>query len=733
MSLLSCALLVGLSAVAAPPAETPHPPREVVLKVFLADFEDIPRPETYSTRYFHDLFFGIGAPRATPEGRAIPGSVREYFLNISEGRLDIGGEVADWVRIPRRITRIPHWHGGMEPFGESWPVIVAETLRASGIVGPDAREKLRLADGRMPELLVFLNTDWGVGGVNRGWGHLREVLHTMQLDELWDDAWLDLPSPLSSFSATLWRGAPAPANDGCIDRVPQPSDLELFPLSIMMHEMGHQLAGWPDLYTGAYEPWGVFDLMGGPAASTHFSMTASAFLRESSGWMAYTEMPRESRADCALLPLETHKVALRFPQGPWQESIVCENRGYLVYPGDFGQPPVSKGQGLLLYRLDPAARRILMYGDSPQPKITTVLRRPEGYGEMWQSGEIGAASQPSSRNALGELWWEFRGISTAQPPAITFDAHLAAEDLVEGYTRAEWADADGSPVEAGKIGGDGVQAAIHSPLLDDGAHARRLLLAAPSGGSVRGRYALPADGPRRLYLVARLPETMEAPVTLSAGATGAAAPTTVTLGPEDAGRQRVLVADVPAGAGGVEIALAADPDGPARLELEQAWVVGLPTTVLDLTAEEPERSVVLRDGGAYGPRVLTVLLGGEARAPWRREAEVTAPAGATFRALIGFAAEAPEGARATVNVKLATTDREWPLLTNLTLEAQPDDRARGLEARANLLTVGETPIPTAAEGQTARLVVEITAPEGSPAFRLAMPYVGITVNREAAP
>jgi len=83
-----------------------------VLKVFLADFEDVPHPERYSREYFNELMFGLGGPRVTPEGRPLSGSVREYFLNLSEGRIDIEGEVLDWVRIPRQITRVPHWKPG---------------------------------------------------------------------------------------------------------------------------------------------------------------------------------------------------------------------------------------------------------------------------------------------------------------------------------------------------------------------------------------------------------------------------------------------------------------------------------------------------------------------------------------------------------------------------------------------------------------------------------------------
>lgn len=729
MMAVTWAFVLGIGVVGAgqePPAE---PPREVLLKVFLADFEDIPHPASYSREYFDSLFFGLGEPRQTPEGRALSGSVREYFLNVGEGRIDVAGEVTDWARLPGKITRVPHWHGGMTPFGESWPVIVAETLRANGVVGPDAREKLRLADGRMPDLLVFLNTDWGIGGVNRGWEHLREVLGTMGLSELWDDGWLRLPSPLSSFSATQWRGAPAPGADGCIDRVPAEADLEMFPLSIMMHEMGHQLAGWPDLYGGAYEPWGVFDLMGGPAASTHFPMTASAYLRESSGWMRYTDMPRESHRNVLLRPLETHKQALRFPQGPWQETIVAENRAYLTYPADYGEPPVNHGQRLLLYRVDPAARRRMMYGDQPQPKITTMIRRPGHYGEMWGEGaatEVAAETRPSSRNSLGELWWEFREIRPGATDEVRFSADCRAVDLVDAYTSATWTGDAGDPIPAGAMGLAAGQAAVRWVTRPGTGLTRTLGLDAPSGGAVRGSYALPSSAPRRLYARVLLPAGAAHPARLSVSASGES--TSIDLEANEATGERLLVADLPAGVEGIELAAQSLDGEAASVEVNEAWLVELPAVLGDLVGTEPA-SARLADGATYGPHVLTVLLSPDVTEPTRRECPVTlGNEPVTLHGLVGFLAGTPVGARARVGVTLVTPDRDWPLARNLEIEMRPAGSADA--APANLPVILEAPLPAEAAGLGGTLVLEVTPVGGAGEFRLAVPC--LRIDRDGA-
>lgn len=707
---LGCVLLVASPGV--PQAELLVQTR--VLKVFLADFEDIPHPERYSREYFEQLMFGLDGPRQTPEGRPLSGSVRQYYQDLSEGRLNVEGEVADWVRIPRKITKVPHWKPGMTPFGESWPVIVAETLRANGILGKDAKAKLKLKDGRSPDLLVFLNTDWGVGGVNRGWGQLHDVLGTMQLGSLWDPAWAELPSPFSSFSATIWRRAPGTGPDGTIDRVPSAAELELFPLSIMMHEMGHQLGGWPDLYTPTFEPWGVFDLMGGPAASTHYPMTVAAYLRVSSGWMQYTDVERAPHPGLGLQPLETHREALRFRQGPGQESIIAENRWCLMYPGDYSVPPANQGPRLLFYRVDEAARRRMMYGDNPVGKVTTMIRRPESYGEVWGGTgftELTAATAPSSRNSLGELWWEFRNMRTDLPDAMRFDADCRASDLVRQYRRATWTDGRGTALEAGRYGGARDYVCICPAA---GATPPRLRLATGRGGVIRGRYPLPAAEPRRLYLTVSLAEAVAGKVAVTvAPAVGEAA--RLDLAGEAVGQPRTLIVELSAEAQAVELIVQAPPGTAAAVDIREAWLVGLPQVAAELAHAAPAwtpaapalpapGSAVLHDGCAYGPATLAVPVGGDAPATRRAAWAVSLPkAKAMLRGLFGLRADTPTGEAVTVAVTLAAGERKWRLVSNLEISAPAEtDTANGWPA------VVETGIPAEALGQTCQVVLEVS-------------------------
>jgi hypothetical protein len=622
-------------------------PRPRLLKVFLADFEDIPHPPTYTREYFTDLFFGLGSPRATPEGKPIAGSVREYFLELSDGRIEIAGEVAEWVRVPRQITHIPHWKRGMKPFGESWPVIVAETLRAHGITGPDCRRKIQLADGRMPELLVFLNTDWGIGGVNRGWRKLKEVLKRMGLEELWDENWLGLPSPYSSYSATIWRQAPRRAKDGTIDKIPPAAELQLFPLSIMMHEMAHQLAGLPDLYGPSYAPWGVFDLMGGPAAHTHFSMGIASFQRQRKGWMSFTEIPPTAgERDIRLRPLESHKEALRFQQGPGQEGIVIENRACLRYPRDYSQPPRDDGPRLLVYRYDPAGRSQRMSRGRAAKRYTSIYRRKGHYGEVWGKApftSLAVATKPGSRNSLGELWWEFSEMAMAPKGSIAFKASCRAQDLI--------------------------------------AEAVQL------GRKVGGRYALATSQPSRLYLVldpdADLPTG--ARISISVGKQ----PLVTDWTPVAA---KGLVLDIPADAGGLTLAVSSlAKDGPDQgVSIQSAWVVGLPPTLTELLPDGTASPSVAFDGFSYGPRCLSVNTA-EAKGKHilRFPLPAALPAGADLRAIVALAAGTRNGAKTRVALDFEADGKTVPGVRGMSLQM------RKTGARSHLPLVVETAVPSA--------------------------------------
>ena len=715
LAMCCAAVGTGQAVGTAPPAR--------LLKVFLADFEDIPHPPTYTREYFADLFFGLGSPRATPEGKPIAGSVREYFLELSEGRIEIAGEVAEWVRIPRQITRIPHWESGMKPFGESWPVIVAETLRAHGITGPDCRRKVQLSDGRMPELLVFLNTDWGVGGVNRSWRKLKEVLGRMGLGELWDENWLGLPSPYSSYSATIWRQAPRRAKDGTIDKIPPAAELELFPLSIMMHEMGHQLAGLPDLYIPSYAPWGVFDLMGGPAAHTHFSMGIASFQRQRKGWMSFTEIPPSGGfRTLRLQPLESHKEAMRFQQGPGQEGIIIENRACLRYPRDYSQPPRDDGPRLLVYRYDPGGRAQRMSRGRAVKRYTAMYRRKAHYGEVWGKApftSLTAATKPGSRNSLGELWWEFSEMAMEPKRSIAFKASCRAQDLIAEAAKAVWIDQSGKAIVVGAKGdAEGQVIVRHQGEVEQPSYVLRCQPV--PGGKVIGRYALAAGQPGRLYLVLDPNTGPAVGVRISISAGKQPLLSDWSPAPE---ASRWLVLDVPADATDLALTISSSArSGPRQgVSIQNAWVVGLPPTLANLLPDGTASPSIASDGLSYGPRCLSVDTA-EAKGKHVRRFPLPAglPAGTDLRAVVALAAGTRNGAKARVSLDFEADGKTVPGVRGMSLQMRKPG------ARSHLSLVVETAVPSAVRAAGKAAVVLTVEQSGNTPSVVLIPCLRVT-------
>ena len=439
-----------------------------MLKVFLADFDDVPRPETYTRECFVDLFFGRGSPRSTPEGRPIAGSVREYFLDLSDGRIDIAGEVADWVRIPRRISEIPHWKRGMPPF------------------------------------------------------------------------------------------------------------------------------------------------------------TALA-----------------------------------------------------------------------------------------------------------------ATTRPWSRNALGELWWEFRNMTPRPDRSILFDAHFRAVDLVSEYHTAEWRDQDGNAVSPGTYGSAGGHVTIRHTDSPDAPGSGAVLHCRPApGGSMTGRYTLTGRKPSRVYLVVSRPSPDSPPATLSvtagkrkvleASPVGPAAPSGVVL-------------DVPAGHHDVriEVRSPADAESSDGVYVRQGWMVEMPSTVVDLTAGQPASDTgpvaaehpafPLFDGFCYGPGCVAVGTDGDEGDRASREFDLPLlPPGADLRALVGLSAETPEGAKARISFEFLSGQDVTPAVTGIELRMDGMDRGEwpGRLPNATAIVEAGGPAPVRESGD-ARLRVTVERVGDTPAT-VVLPCLRVT-------
>jgi len=542
------------------------------LKVFLLDFRDVPAPSGYSTSFVNELLFGSNPPDRSPapDRSNFAGSAHQYFHASSDFWFNLKGEVVNWAHSSLRNRDLPHNHGSMvkpsetteaTDYGESWPVIVAETLRAHGFTSDNYSSTselqdaiLELSNGRKADGLVFLNADVAGGGAKRDFDTLRRRLDIMSHDRvrynkipgstrkwntLWDAGWSGLPDMLITCLLTAKTPNDRRRNNGTYNISDASTNpLSLYPLSVIWHEIAHlavDVTRWretgahhlPDFYSKSprYGPWGNACLMGGPS-KTHYPMPLSSFARWMAGWMEYRDYSRADQV-LQLRPFESHNDAVRIVNGaPGSNHFICfTNRHALKYE-EYSTPPISEGRKILGYRLDLGGLRLRVERyDKVIRKISSVIRRSSDRGLYWGEEDSIDALPPTSggifegprtlRNERGELWWTLDKISATQQDDLKINLKLHALHLLEDFHQAKWT-GEAPRRSAINLELDAYQGPDGHVALQD----RRMLVAGRGGkalylhprweedGSIKGVYDISQmqEGPKRLYIKLGMPD-----------------------------------------------------------------------------------------------------------------------------------------------------------------------------------------------------------------------------------
>jgi len=457
--------------------------RIVRFKVFLLDFADCRAPQAFSQAWLQQLMFSSRAPATTPDALAEPldQTVYEYFWSNTDGWLRTIGVVTPWASSNLRSRDVPHWNGGTMAapeqaapgttvdYGESWPVIVAETLRRNGFTSnrfTTARQLrdavLALPGGGRADRVVFLHSDVSSGGAKRSFARMREQLQRMSLPNvrnrtipggngepwstLWDDGWAGLPDMLITPILSLGLGGNLRQADGTYANPGNNTNITIEGTSILVHEMGHLAMDLPDLYGGTYGPWGHMCIMGGPRAETNFYHPIGSLCLHKAGYLDWIKKSREHHR-LRVRPYETHREAVRLTNGPpgSQEWLVVSNRQNLTY--NRRAAPTDLGRGMFAYRWDPHRRtRMLFNGDTVWKESSAVRSSDsESNSAMLWTGNETIGGMPARifdgagtlRNSRGELWFTADQIAFDGPDMVT-DLGLRAMRLVTEYHRATW-------------------------------------------------------------------------------------------------------------------------------------------------------------------------------------------------------------------------------------------------------------------------------------------------------
>jgi immune inhibitor A len=278
--------------------------------VVLVEFSD--QRMTRTADEFRDLFFSTGS---LPNG-----SVREYFAEVSNGLIDIQGEVVGPYLLPQTLAAYAHGESGT---GTSQPNAQTMARDAATAADPDVDFTPYDNDGNgFVDAFIVIHAG-------------RGAEETGSSNDIWSHKWI-LSGPELHVDSTDIYGYLT---------VPEDSKI-----GVCAHELGHLLFGWPDLYDTDSSSSGLGDwcLMAGGSWNGAGDIPAhpSAWCKAQQQWVSVTE---QHAAETVQIPdvKAANKVWRLWQDGAnGPEYFLLENRQRTGYDSQL------PGDGLLVYHID---------------------------------------------------------------------------------------------------------------------------------------------------------------------------------------------------------------------------------------------------------------------------------------------------------------------------------------------------------------------------------------------
>jgi immune inhibitor A len=278
--------------------------------VVLVDFSD--RPMAQNQNHYRDLFFSTGVVPTK--------SVREYYQDVTNGLIDIQGDVVGPFRMPQTLATYAHGASGL---GGTLPN--AQTMARDALIAADPTVDFDPYDNDGNGFVdAFIVIHAGSGG---------EV--TGNSGDIWSHKWV------------IDGGARTADHTKVYGYLTVPEDCRI---GVCAHELGHLLFGFPDLYDtdGSSEGIGNWCLMaaGSWGGNGDTPVHPSAWCKANQGWAAVDV--RTSNAIVNIADVKTsHTVYRLWKDGaPGNEYFLVENRQQTGF--DASLP----GGGLLIWHID---------------------------------------------------------------------------------------------------------------------------------------------------------------------------------------------------------------------------------------------------------------------------------------------------------------------------------------------------------------------------------------------
>jgi len=316
--------------------------------VVLVEFSDRAMGETAA--HFQELFFSTGV---LPHG-----SVTEYYREVTGGLVDITGEVVGPYQLPETLAWYANGNFGIgKPSGTPRANIMAQD--AAVAADPDVNFGPYDNDGN-GYVDAFIVVHPGGGGEQTG-----------NAGDIWSHKWV-LPSAYGTDGKQIYAYLTIPEDAR---------------IGVCVHELGHLLFGFPDLYDTDYTSEGIGNwcLMGGGSWNGGGDIPAhpSAWCKIKQGWATLTNVT--TGGTISLPDVKTSRNVHRL----WKdgtggsEYFLLENRQRTGFDADL------PGDGLLIWHIDEAQP-----GNTDENHYKVALVQADGRRELELDDNRGDGGDP---------------------------------------------------------------------------------------------------------------------------------------------------------------------------------------------------------------------------------------------------------------------------------------------------------------------------------------------------
>lgn len=336
-----------LRAVRAAAAERQPLRGKLKVIVVLVEFSD--QKMTNDKAHFQDLFFSLG--------KLPTKSVREYYRDVTNGLIDLEGDVVGPFRLPQTLKAYAHGSSGMTTTQPN-----AQTMAADALTAADPSVDFTPYDndgnGYVDAFIVIHA------------GQAGEV--TGNADDIWSHKWI-LPGgarPVDQTKVYAYLTVPEDSKIG-----------------VCAHELGHLLFGFPDLYDtdNSSEGIGNWCLMAGGSwgGGGDTPVHPCAWCKANQGWVSVDN--RTSNGVVQIADVKTsNKVYRLWTTGTTgNEYFLVENRQRTGF--DESLP----GEGLLVWHIDDAQS-----GNTNEQHYKVALMQADGLRQMESGANRGDSGDP---------------------------------------------------------------------------------------------------------------------------------------------------------------------------------------------------------------------------------------------------------------------------------------------------------------------------------------------------